>query len=282
MPNLFDYKDSRDYLKMCFGERKQLNPQYSYEAFTQRLGFSNRGFLFNVLKGKKNLSISHCIKISRALKHSKEEAEYFEKIVAYTQAKNEEERTYILEKMQPPRKTKGITPLLIEKEQYEYLSKWYHSAVRCLIEMYPTSDDCDFISRRIFPPITAMQAKKSIELLKRLDIIRKGNDGIYHCTGRNIRASDEISQRAINRFHVECTELAKQSVMYSASKRHFVSSLTMGISEKAYNDIRDESMKFKQRVLEIANSDEAADRVYQYQLVMFPLTTDPDNKEAGK
>jgi uncharacterized protein (TIGR02147 family) len=234
------------------------------------------------MKGKKMLSMEHCLKISKALNHSREEAEYFEGIVAYTHAKNEEVRTNLLDKLNLHKKMKGITPLPIEKEQYEYLSKWYHSAVRCLIAMYPIKDDFDFISRRIFPPVTAEQVKKSIELLKRLGIIKKGCDGVYHCTGINIQASKELSQNAVNRFHVECTELAKQSVIFSASKKHFVSSLTMGISEKAYNAIRDESMKFKQRVLELANADQAADRVYQYQLVMFPLTTDPDGEEVRK
>jgi uncharacterized protein (TIGR02147 family) len=283
MANIFEFTNYREYLNRCYAERKQRNPKYSYQSFSDQMGFNNRGFLFNVIKGKRNLSFPHhCFKLSKALKHGRAESDYFELIVAFAQAKIEEERTHFWEKIQLRGRGKCAPPLEIEKEQYEYLSKWYHSAVRSLVDMYPISDNYEFLCRKIFPPITVGQAKKTIALLARLKIIRKGDNGVYRCTGKSIKASSEISQRAVNRFHVECTELAKQSVIFSTCKQHLVSSLTLGISEKSYKDIFDLTMQFKQAVLDIANKDEAADRVYQYQLVLFPLTTERDGKESRK
>jgi uncharacterized protein (TIGR02147 family) len=285
MANIFEYTNFRDYLAKCYEEKKQINPKYSYQAFSNKMGFNNKGFLFNVIKGKRNLSIPHhCYKLSKALRHTKAETDYFEWIVAFTQTKNEEERTYILEKMQQDKKGKHL-PVFLGKDDYEYLSKWHYSAVRALIEMFPIRDaneSYEFVSRKIFPPITVAQAKKSIELLDSLKIIHKGDDGFYHCTGKKIRASKEVSESAKNRFHIELTELAKQSVIYPPSNLHFVKSLTLGISEKTYHELNAETQKFTERLLDIAASDDAADRVYQYQLVLFPLTVDRDSKEIGK
>ncbi len=272
MVNIFDFQNYRDYLIKCYEERKRKNALYSYQAFSRDMNFNNKGFLFNVLKGKKNLSQAHCYAISKVLAHTREQAEYFEKIVAFTQAKNEELRTNLLEQIRGKNKDKSTPPQLFGKEQNEYLSKWYHSAVRALVDIIPISDNYEIISRRLFPPITVEQAKKSIELLERLEFIRKGADGVYRLNRKNIRAGDEISPLDRNRFHREITELAKQSIIGSDSNPHFISSVTMGISAKTYEIIHEEALKFKNRMIEIANNDEKPDRVYQYQLNFFSLT----------
>jgi uncharacterized protein (TIGR02147 family) len=272
MVNIFEFRNYRDYLKKCYEERKRKNALYSYQAFSRDMNFNNKGFLFNVLKGKKNLSGAHCYTISKILEHTKEQAEYFEKIVAFTQARNEELRTNLLEKIQEKSTIKSIPPHIFGKERHEYLSQWYHSAVRALIDIVPISDNYELISQRLFPPITATQAKKSVELLERLDFIRKGTDGTFRLTRKNIRAGDELSHVDRKRFHREITELAKQSIIGSDSNHHFISSVTMGISAKTYEIIHEEALKFKNKVIEIANNDEKPDRVYQYQLNFFPLT----------
>ncbi len=272
MVNIFEFQDYREYLKKYYEERKQKNALYSYQSFSRDMNFNNKGFLFNVLKGKKNLSGAHCYTISKVLEHTREQAEYFEKIVAFTQAKNEELRTNLLEKILEKNTANSILPHLFGKEQNEYLSKWYHSAVRALIDIVPISDNYELISQRLFPPITVEQAKKSIELLERLAFIRKGNDGIYRLNKKNIRAGEEISPVDRKRFHREMTELAKQSIINSDSNPHFISSVTMGISAKTYQIIHEEALKFKNRIIEIANNDERPDRVYHYHLNFFPLT----------
>jgi uncharacterized protein (TIGR02147 family) len=272
MPNIFEYTDFRAYLKQCYEEKKKKNPLFSYESFTRKVGFNNRGFLFNILKGSKKLSKSHCYKLSKALVHTKEEAEYFENIVAFAMAKNDEERSYYYEQAMQSKSGIGTTAHLLRKDQYEYLSKWYHSAIRALIDLQPIKDDYMQLCRKLSPAITKTQAKKSVQLLERLGLIAKGNNGFYHITEKKIKAGDEISQTAKNRFQFECTELAKNSIMDHSPKTHNISSLTLGISERTYEIICKETKQFKEKIVELANTDKKADRVYQYQLIFFPLT----------
>lgn len=272
MTDIFDFTDFREYLRTYYKEKKKENKHFSYQLLTQKAGFSNRGFLFNIMKGEKKLTKTHCFQLSQALNHKKKESAYFETLVAYAQAKNEQERTYYLEQIQQSRTIKKVTLQLIEKEQYEYLSKWYHSAVRSIIDMYKIDNSFEKISQMIFPPITVDQVKKSIELLERLQIIKRDRNGIYYCTGKNIEVSENISRNAVNRFHIECTELAKQALIFHSSKLPICSSLTIGISEKTVNVIKEETTHFRKKIIDYANLDEEADQVFQYQLIMFPLT----------
>lgn len=281
MTDIFEFTDFREYLRTYFEEKKKDNPRFSYQLLTQKAGFNNRGFLFNIIKGKKKLTKTHCFQLSQALGHKKKEASYFETLVAYAQAKNEQERTYYLEQIEQNRTNQTIAPQLIGKNQFEFYTKWYHSAVRALIGIIPFSGNFEMLTRLIFPPITSQQAQRSVELLERLELIAKGKDGVYRLTGKSIQASDDISQLALNRFHIECTELAKQSLIYSNAELRFKSSITLGISSETFNEIVEETCRFRAKIVELANNDNKADRVYQYQLVFFPLSNVAVHDDIG-
>jgi len=281
MVNIFEYTDFKAYLQHYYEEKKSKNPHFSYELFTRKAGFNNRGFLFNIIKGNKNLAKAYCYKLSQALGHTKNEADYFENIVAFAQAKTDEDRDHFYQ-LAMQGKGATVTPALsLRKDQYEYYSQWYYSAVRAFIGLEPFEGNYQELGRRLSPAITASQAKKSIQLLHRLGLIAKGPDGIYCITEKKIRAGEEISQTARNRFHVECTELARNTIMDHCPDTHEISSLTLGISECTFEIIRTEVRQFKERIIQLANNDKRADRVYQCQLLLFPLTRLEPKKEKG-
>jgi uncharacterized protein (TIGR02147 family) len=271
MTNIFEYTDFRAYLKKCYEEKKKKNPGFSYEVFARIAGFANRGFLFNILKGKKNLSKLYCYKFSKALNHSKEESEYFENIVAYDLAKNDEERDYYYRKALQCKSGTAAPAYMLRKDQYEYLSKWYHSAVRAIIGLKPFEGDYLELCRKLSPSITKTQAKKSVQLLERLGLIAKKNGSVYYVTEPKIKAGDEISQTGRNRFLLECIELAKNSIVNHLPETRNISLITLGISERTYEIICKKTQQFREEISELAKNDEKPDRVYQYQFIFFPL-----------
>jgi uncharacterized protein (TIGR02147 family) len=272
MSDIFEYTDFRAYLKDYYLEKKEKNPRFSYETWTQKVGFTNRGFLYSVLHGSKKLSKLHCHKLSQALKHTKTEAQYFECIVFYTQEENQENRTVFLQQAFQCKCGVASPSHLIRKDQYEYLSRWYHSVIRALIEVQPFKDDYEQLARRITPSVTAAQVKKSIRLLERLNLIVKNDDHTWHVTDKSLKAGEELSQTAKTGFHLECNNLARKSILNFTPEKQHVSSLVLGISEQTFEQICKETRSFKNRIIELANNDKTADMVYQYQLTFFPVT----------
>jgi uncharacterized protein (TIGR02147 family) len=280
MPDLFDFIDFRAYLKSYYEEKRAKNPSFSYAVFSRLSGLKNKGFLYQVVNSDKKLSHAHCYKLSKALSHTKDEAAYFENIVDFGLAKNDEDRTYYYKKALEGRYSVISPVYLLRRDHYEYLSQWYHTAVRAIIALQPFKDDYVRLSKNLSPPITITQAKKSVRLLERLGLIAKGKGGFFQITEKKVKASDEISQTAKNRFHLEYHELAKKSIVEHTPEMHSVSSLTLGISERTYGMILKETKEFKERIMELASSDKKADRVYQYQLILFPLTHQPIGEEG--
>jgi uncharacterized protein (TIGR02147 family) len=279
MVNLFEFTDYREYLLRYYIEKKKANPRYSYQLLTRQAGFSNRGFIHNVIKGTRNLSKLNCYKLSQALGHSAKEQDYFENIVAYAQTDNEKERSYFLKQAFQVADKADVR--LIEKDRYEYYSTWYHSAIRSLIDMLPVRNNYAQLSRRLSPSITASQVKESLKLLKRLGLIAKGSDGCYQLTGRHIRTSNEISRAAKNQFHIACAELAKNSIRNDPPDSRNAVSMTLGLSRKMYKDIVRETQSFITSIVNIVeNNRDAPERVYQYELLLFPLSNVAGRKQA--
>jgi len=273
MACVYDFTDYRQYLKAYYAEKKQSNSHYSYQLLSERAGFGNRGFIFNVINGKKKLSKIHCFKLSQALRHSKAEAFYFENIVAYTQAKQEEARRFFYEQALLSNKGAVSPAQVLRKDHYEYYSKWYHSAIRALIDLYSFTGDYVWLSRKVVPAISDSQARRSVELLERLGLIVRDSEGRYRVTEKNIVAGSDISQLAKNRFNVEYTELAKKSITDLPTDKRMVCSLTLGVSYSTYRRICEEAVRFQELVVGLANADFLADNVYQCQMILFPLST---------
>ena len=134
MVNVFEYTDFRKYLADYYADQKTQNPSFSYKYFAEKAGFKNKGFVFNIINGDKNLSKDSIVKISQACKHTKYDAEYFENLVCMNQAKEYKMRKYFYERLEKIKNQgrKTSKARLIVKDQYEFYSKWYHSAIRSL------------------------------------------------------------------------------------------------------------------------------------------------------
>ena len=76
MVNLFEYQSYRDYLRAYYNEQKGLKKSFSYRSFSKKAGIQAPSFLFYVIEGKRNLTKNSLLKISGAIGHSRDEADY--------------------------------------------------------------------------------------------------------------------------------------------------------------------------------------------------------------
>ncbi len=282
MVNIFDYTDFRKYLEDYYNEKKNRNLNFSYQYLAKKAGFNNRGFAYNIVKGKKNLSRANCFKVSQALRHNRDETDYFENLVAFNQAKALEEKQHFFEKLrQIKARGKGYSKAqLVCHDQYEFYSRWYHSAVRSLIDMYTFRNDFKWLARMVTPAITAKQARLSVELLKKLGMIKRLKNGTCGIAHKSITTGKEVVGLAVQNFHGECADLAKNAIRNMAKENRSITGLTLGISKASYDRIVEETLRFQENIMDIANADQNADRVYQYNFHIFPVSKADNGRKA--
>jgi uncharacterized protein (TIGR02147 family) len=272
---IFDYTDYRNYLSDYYKDQKANNPYFSYRYFAGKAHISSVGLYKDVVSGKKSLSRRAVAKFSEAIGHSKREAEYFEAMVFFTDSSTVEERKNYFERMMACHESKAR---IIDSSRYEYYSQWYYSAIRALLSFY-SFDGADFVSlaNKLSPPIKAEQAKKAVEVLERLGMIRKKDDGFYEPSDQIISSgfvpnARKIESVSISGFQKNLLSLAAEAYSRYSEQQMDMSTITLSVSKATRLLIKEEAAAFRKKVLSLAEKDTSPECVYQLNCQIFPLT----------
>ncbi|MBD3419656.1 MAG: TIGR02147 family protein [Chitinivibrionales bacterium] len=271
MKNIFEYTDYRSYLKDYIGQRKQEGTRLSNRWFAQKIGINSSSWLTSLLKGQKGLSKQTANKLSEILHHTKKETSYFENLVYFNQARTGEERARYFKELSMLRKAKRTRYL--SDDQYEYYATWYHSVIRALVAFGSFRGDFAALSRRVQPTISEAQTRKSVELLERLELVRRNSDGSYAVTSQALEAGDFHQHRhSIHSYQQETMKLGWESIDRYTKELRDISTLTLGISSESFEKMKTEIVALREKLSALANDDTNADRVYQFNMQLFPVS----------
>jgi uncharacterized protein (TIGR02147 family) len=208
------------------------------------------------------------------MKLSAVESDYFENLVSLNQAKNLQDRNHFFDKLNSIKSTVPGSAAIrrIREEQYEFYSKWYLSAIRSLIDMHPFKDDYAWLAKSVYPPIKPKDAKKAVYLLENLDMIEKDEEGYYRIVDKTITAGSEIVRLGLQNFQRQTAELALRAIEEMPREKRNVSGMTMGISRRTYEAICRETEAFQAKLQALAEQDNEADNVYQFNFQLFPIS----------
>jgi uncharacterized protein (TIGR02147 family) len=280
---IFDHLDYRVYLKEHYEKSKAANPHFSFRSFSNKAGFKTKDFLYRVMHGEKNLSQASIFKLSGALGLKREEIEYFENLVKFNQSRVVKEKDFYFQKLAALRgeyNTDG-SGFRVEAQQYDYYSKWWHTAVRSLLDMYEFRGDFKWLAKKLDPPITAQQAEQSVALLENLGLVAKDAGGRYQATHKTLTTGTPILPLAITKFHLGTLELAARCLDEVPKEERDLSCLTLGISRKTLDRVKQKLKRFRSELLKLAEADEEADTVYHLNLHIFPLSKREKTEDAA-
>jgi len=272
--SVFEYADYRAYLSDYYRFQKSLDPAFSYRFFAKKAGFSSSGLYKELVDGKRSLNRSLITKFSEALNHSKKESAYFENMVFFSEAQDAGERTLYFKKMMATYESKAYKIL---GEQYEYFSKWYYAVVRELLSYVPFKDDYKSLAKLLNPAIREDQAKKAIQVLEKLQLIKKDEKGHYVRCTPSVTTGYPDRDNKVDLLNIINFQKAMLAMAAEAYDRHQVdhmdmSTLTLSISGKTFGLIKEEIANFRKKLLGMAERDEGPDRIYQMCYHFFPMT----------
>lgn len=273
LPDLTKYTDYRKFLNDYYFERKKEKPGFTFMRFSSFSGLKSKGFLFNVIQGRRNLNGSHIAGLSKALKFKAFEKRFFKALVRFNQETDPSLRKklyYTLSEI----KSKGKHPWkyqVIRKDQFEFYSKFHHSVIRSLIGLLGFKGDYDQLAKKVYPKITPRQARLSVQLLVRLGLIEKIK-GAYRLADKSISTPPEIESVARIDFHRQALKLALNALTDLPKDKRNFSSATLGLSPSGYRKICDEIAASRLRQLEIAENDSGSGEVYQLNCQLIPVS----------
>jgi uncharacterized protein (TIGR02147 family) len=267
--NIYDYTDYRFLLKNYYSLQKKEIRSFSFRYFAARAGVSASVFK-DIIEGRRRLSLSVMQKYAVAMKLTPKETEYFRAVVQFVNGKSNEEKNLHFTMMLRLRGNSSIK--FIDEGQYEFFRCWHHSAIREMVTLSDFREDYDSIARSCIPRITAAQAKKSIEVMLQLGILRRTEQGKLEPADAVISSEYEMKSFVLRNFHTEMLGLAKGALERFEPHEREISSLTLGVSQKCYERIKERIRTFKQELLNMVVDDTTdSETVCQCNFQLFPL-----------
>ncbi|MDO4948031.1 MAG: TIGR02147 family protein [Fibrobacter sp.] len=273
--DIYQFTHFRKYLEEYQAARAQQEPSFTRTEICNLLGMEkSRSYFADVLRGKK-VSPRMVTKFIEVLGLEKKEARYFETMVQVDQAKNDTIRKAAMEELlrQHPNPQH-----IINTDAYEYYNHWYHSALFAILDAMDVGDDMAPVQKRIFPKVPLGKLSDSLELLQRLGLARKNEEGFWKPTRESISSGPYNNAELIKQYQLQCFELSKQALITPPKSPTVMSTMTFSISSEAYKDLEAAVQEFKAKARRIIGEDKAkADSVYQLNLHLFS-NLDPEGK----
>ena len=94
MISIFEYQQYREFVRDYYLDQKRRKTGMTYARFSAAAGIRSPNYMKLVIDGEKNLTQENVVRFSRALGLSEAEADYFEALVQFNQAKSTLQREY--------------------------------------------------------------------------------------------------------------------------------------------------------------------------------------------
>lgn len=284
MKKIFSYIDYRSFLSDFYDHKKSTTTYFSYRWFAQKSGITSPAFFKRVIDNTRNLTQTSVEKFIIGLGLELKEAEYFRVLVAFNQAKTsvEKQKNYAIMLSMAD----FVKNHQLESDQYRYFDNWYTPVVRELVCMFDFEDDFSKLASTVFPPLNRKEAEDTVNLLLRMELISKNEDGTYEQTDPAVTSGknqDPMLKLARRSFHEQVIELASKSLMSANPDDRHAVSITMGISRCCYEVILQEISQFQERLVSIVNNDQKSEQVFQMNMQLFKVsepTSSDENSEV--
>lgn len=264
MPNIYNYKDFREFFQDFIHYKKSSNPFWSYGLWAKDLGLTGASTLSMIMSGKRNPSTKLCKTFAHYFKFSQEESDYFQKLVKIQkQTKNDPEMTkYLLDQDgKQEQKTSSEKPLFFD---------WRAFVIRELTKLEDFKEDMAWVRRRLDNKLSEQEIEDVIEKLIEHGALSRSEDGRLEATKQVILPGDNIKREDAKSFHTEISELSKRSFDIAIERRALNSS-TLSVDSSKMDQAKELIRNFQ---IEFSNlmEEETGDEVYQLNIQFFPLT----------
>lgn len=279
-PNIFEYVDYREYLRDYYDAGKANVSQFSYRYLGRLAGFSSPNFFKLVMDGDRNLSADSIAKFAKALKLDGEEKRFFADLVAFGQAETVDERNEAFERVAVSRRFRSARRL--DSSMFEYLSRWYHPAIRELAARDDFRKDPEWISQRLSPDVSLEQIDSSLELLFDLGLLVEDDDGMISRGDPSVTTGHEVRSLAIGNYHRQMLERAAQSIIDVPRELRDISALTVCIDADKVSEVKERIHAFRESLLDFCDRDANPEAVFQINFQLFPLTMVPGEENSDE
>lgn len=279
-PNVFEYFDVVLLLQAYFAWRKAKEPTFTYAAWCKELGLGNKTILRFILQRKRRISERTALALKSNLRLRGEKADYFDVLIAYSQATSEASRT-----------SAGARLISLQRAQYRQVNvrfendvfDTYGPIVLTLLGFRDFQATLENIAK--FLNIDPKRAEKLIQALIASGHVHQ-KDQEYLAVSDSFKIPDMPRHQSLRKYHESWLEKASEALNLDFSLRRF-RSLKFALNEDEFAVAIKKIDEFALTILgQFHTTDLEGRRLYMIENAIFPITEFPfhgsvDSKETG-
>jgi uncharacterized protein (TIGR02147 family) len=270
MKPILSYINYREFLSDYFVELRKKDARFSHRFLAARLGISMPNLFLMVMQGKRKLSSNLSSRLQSLMVLRGREKQYFKYMIAYSHAKNFQEKSLFLVKILMIRQ--NLHSRNTEKLYYDFLSNWYNAALRQLLGHPEFKGNYDWLANKLSPAISANQARDSIRLMRKLGLTTVEGKSLLRKKAL-VGITPEIEAIAESVFQRSMALLAASSYDRNSKNEHNLTSCTVNLTKQHYEEVIEDVSVLRKIVLSRADKPDKKSRVYQLNFHLFPLST---------
>jgi uncharacterized protein (TIGR02147 family) len=266
--NIYQFLDYREFMREYFEHEKLEDQSFSLRTFLSKVShsLSSSGLLSAVLKGTRNLSPALRLRFSQVMGLKDKEAQYFNLLVQFNQAKSMEEKNHFFQQLSRFRESKAK---MVSEGQYGLYSKWYYLVVWCYFGLDKNQKNPQAIAKKIKPYLTAAQVADAIEKLLQLKLIKKTANG-YAPTENHVTTEKEVQDMVANHHHKEFIQMAGTMVDAIPPSRRQYNTLVFSVSKESFEIVKERIETFQEELREILNRDKKENMICTLSMQLYP------------
>lgn len=281
LPDIFASLDYQSWLRDCFVVLKAENRFFSYRYVGQRIGMDH-SVVVKVLQGKRHLTPEQAKSFAELLDLEKPQAAYFHALVDYGRAEKDSEIRRAFETLLSLRPA-AQRPL--ETSHYAYFQRWYHVAIRSMLDYYPfDGKDFEALARELTPPVSAEQVQESVKLLLELGLIGADPMGRLRPIEAHLSTGERWISAAVQAYQKEVIRLSEGAIERIPRTERDISTLTLSLDRASLEEIREVLRECRQTIVKIVDRvpAERTNAVYQLNMQLLPLTVPYKSRSVSK
>jgi len=274
--DVFGYLDYRAFLRDFYNARKTKGRGFSYRSFSRKAGLKSPNYLKLVVDGERNLSSEMAERFAEACGLDDDEARYFVDLVAFNQATGLAERNKHYGKLTGYQRYRKAHKL--DLAHAAYYSAWYMPAIRELAAHSEFRDDPAWIAEQLVPPISKLEAERSLQILIELGLLVRDGAGKLRQADVLLSTGPETRGLHIATYHRGMMERAMASIDLVPPTERDISSLTFCLGANGLRSFKERVQRFRRELLELSALEDDPEQVVQMNFQLFPLSKSPEGK----
>lgn len=278
-PDVSTYQDVKSLLGDWLLYLKGSQSPFTLSRLSSQTGISV-SYLSMLFQSKRPLTRKVVPQLATVLEWDAAEIKKIETLISLANGKDHEEQQEAFARVARQRAFQRLNPQ--EAVVYEYLSHWYHIAIREMASLAEFRADPEWIQSRLWKKVGRAKIATALEFLFANGFLEKREDGSVVPPNRQLDCQGHVYRLALRKFYGQIYELAAKSIDSVPGTRRNLQSYTLAVDAKTYQQVHEIIENAYKQIERIAKDAPVGDEVYHVALAVFPFTqTKPDGSEGS-